>query len=118
MVRPKLYLAGPYTNGDTMINIRTAYDYAEQLDKIGYCIFVPHATSIWHLLYPKELERWYEFDNEWLRVCDCLYRIPGESHGASMEEDLAEQLKLPVFHDMLEAKNYMKFWEKKHGTTF
>lgn len=39
-------------------------------------------------------------DLRWLRRCDALYRIPGESGGADIEVAEAERLGIPVFRDL------------------
>lgn len=93
----KIYIAGPYTKGDVIINIRRAIDAAEEISKKGHTPFIPHLTAYWHLIYPHELEFWYNYDNEWLKSCDALYRIPGVSAGANMEVDLARKLGLIIY---------------------
>jgi len=50
------------------------------------------------LLYPHNVETWYDYDNEWLVVCDAVWRLEGESKGADGEVRLAEENNIPVFH--------------------
>ena len=40
----KVYIAGPYTKGDVALNVRKAYEAANQLADLGFAPFVPHAT--------------------------------------------------------------------------
>ena len=51
----RIYIAGPYTNGDVAVNVRTAYEAANQLADLGFAPFVPHATHFWHMLFPRPL---------------------------------------------------------------
>ena len=41
----RIYVAGPYTNGEVAINVRNAYEAANQLAELGFAPFVPHATA-------------------------------------------------------------------------
>lgn len=92
-----IYVAGPYSGGDPVINTRKAIDAGEQLMTLGYVPFIPHLTHLWHLINPHDIDFWYEYDNEWIRKCDALLRLPGESKGADMEVALAFKLGLIVF---------------------
>lgn len=40
----RVYVAGPYTNGDVAVNVRTAYEAADRLADLGFAPFVPHST--------------------------------------------------------------------------
>jgi len=97
-MRPtRVYIAGPYSKGDVVLNVRAAILAAEKLAGAGCVPFTPHLTHFWHLLCPHPVEFWYEQDLEWLRQCDCLLRLPGESAGADNEVLRAEELGLPVY---------------------
>ena len=92
----KVYIAAPYTNGDTVQNVRTAIDFAESLANCGLIPFVPHLTHFWHFVHPHDIEFWYAYDIEWLKACDLLVRLPGESSGADEEVRIAETMGIPV----------------------
>jgi hypothetical protein len=62
--------------------------------------YIPHLTMLWHTVSPHEVQFWYDYDLYWLRCCDGLYRIPGESTGADGEVAQAEADGQPVFNSM------------------
>ena len=80
-----IYVAGPYSNGDPVLNTRKAIEAGELLIELGFVPFIPHLTHLWHLVSPHEIDYWYDYDNEWLNKCDALLRLPGESEGADAE---------------------------------
>lgn len=94
----RIYIAGPYTNGDVAINVKTAIDAAEALTAKGWAPFVPHLTHFWHMLHPHEYQFWIRQDLEWLKVCDALVRLPGESAGADTEVLFAQSRHIPVYY--------------------
>ena len=93
----KVYIAGPYTKGDVALNVRKAYEAANQLADLGFAPFVPHATHFWHMIFPRPYEFWLELDKEFLPFCDALLRLPGPSNGADGEVEFARKLNIPVF---------------------
>jgi hypothetical protein len=104
--KQKIYIAGPYSKGDTILNIRYALEIASQLLDYGYTPFVPHLTGIWHMLFPQEYEKWMAYDFEWIKSCDALLRLDGESYGADREVELAISLDIPVFFGTTEMNKY------------
>jgi hypothetical protein len=94
----KGYVAGPYTQGDTALNVRAALRAADELFALGVAPYVPHLTHFWHLVSPHAYEAWLALDLEWLEACDFLVRLPGFSPGADREVRRAVGLGLPVFH--------------------
>ena len=93
----RIYIAGPYTKGDQMQNVRTAIDAAEALVVKGHTPFIPHLSAFWHLVAPHPVEFWYAYDLEWLAVCDAVLRLPGDSVGADAEVEVALRTSKPVF---------------------
>lgn len=98
--RPRVYIAGPYTHGDVMVNIRAAVQAAERVFAWGGAPYVPHLTGFWHFISPHEHAYWLTLDCEWLAVCDVVLRLPGLSPGADQEEDIAARLGIPVVPDL------------------
>lgn len=96
----RLYLAGPYTQGDVAANVREAIRVADELSGRGYIVFIPHLSHFWHLVSPKPYEFWMQQDAQWLTCCDVLYRMPGPSDGADTEVAQAKDLGIPVFTDL------------------
>ena len=93
----RVYIAGPYTNGDVAQNVRNAITAADQLLAAGHHPYIPHLTHFWHLVSPRPWEDWLKYDIEWLSVCDCVLRLPGESEGADIEVYNAELWCIPVY---------------------
>jgi hypothetical protein len=58
---------------------------------------VPHLTHLWHTMSPKPDQFWLDYDLHWLRHCDCVLRLPGESSGADKEEQVALGMALRIF---------------------
>lgn len=100
MKRLRVYIAGPYTVGDPIQNIAGALDMGDKVLLLGHTPFIPHTNMLWHFRRPHTPDIWYRWDNEWLKVCDVLLRIPGESPGADAEVRLAVQLRIPVCYSL------------------
>ena len=103
-----IYIAGPYTIGDVVQNLRTAISAANKLSAAGYVPFVPHLTHFWHFLYPHNIDFWYQYDLLWLEKCDCLIHLAGESKGADIEVHFAETHNIAVYNSIEEAINNLK----------
>lgn len=102
--KPLIYVAGPYTRPDPVENTHRAIKFAAALCDLDYIHhpFVPHLTLLWHMVTPRPLEYWYEFDMHMLSVCETIVRLPGESTGADAEMEQAERwgIKEVSFYDM------------------
>ena len=96
---PKVYVAGAYSKGNIMENIRVALREGDWLLDAGFIPFIPHLTGFWDFNSPKDYETWMEYDAEWLKSCDAVIRLLGESAGADREVALAKALGIPVFTD-------------------
>jgi len=109
----KVYIAGPYTKGDTGENIGEAISVASSLmDLEGVYPFVPHLNHFIHIYEPRSYDYWMKYDKAWLVQCDAVLRIPGESPGADEEVQLAKSLGIPVYHDLLEFARDLKTNDK------
>ena len=98
----KVFVAGPYTEGDIVINVRNAIDVGQCLLGAGHVPFVPHLYHFWHLLFPGPYTQWTRLSLEWLDVCDVLIRLPGDSPGADVEELHAAKRNILIFHSLAE----------------
>jgi hypothetical protein len=96
----RVYVAGPYTKPDPCVNTNTAILAGDRLWAYGLIPFVPHLTHFWHTVTLKPYTSWLAYDMEWLKVCDVVLRLPGESSGADKECDEAKSLGIPVFYTM------------------
>ena len=97
-----VYIACPYTKGDVAVNVRNAILMAEKVREAEFLPFVPILTHFWHFMSPHPYEYWTRMDLEWLEVCDCILRIPGESSGADNEVKYMEILGKPVYYSLEE----------------
>ena len=96
----RIYVAGPYTKGDVAANVRAAIEVANELADLGYAPYVPHLTHFWHMLCPRPYEEWVALGIDWVRACDAVLRLPGESAGADQEVAFAERNGIPVFNSI------------------
>ena len=94
----RIYIAGPYTKGDVAINVRSAILAGNRVLEKGHIPYIPHLTHFWHLLYPRPWSDWLMIDKEFLKLCDCVWRLPGDSNGADEEVALAINLNIPIFY--------------------
>ena len=93
----KIYIAGAYSKPDPVENTAIALRVAERVWLAGDVPFVPHLTLLYHFAHQHPYEDWLAYDMEWLRVCDGLLRIPGESSGADKEMTEMVRLGKPVW---------------------
>lgn len=100
----KIYVAGPYSQGDVAKNVHETIVLGDYLAMLGHTVFIPHLTHFWHLLIPHEYEFWLEQDLPWIEVCDALFRMPGESAGADREVEYAKMLGKKVLYDLKELR--------------
>ena len=91
---PLVYVAGPYTRPDPVLNTRDAVLAADQVLELGAVAFVPHLSLLHHAISPKPYEDWIRIAMQMLSRCDVVLRIPGESPGADREVELARELGL------------------------
>jgi hypothetical protein len=97
-MKPKVYVAGPYTKRNVMTNINNAIWVGDWILSQGFIPFIPHLTGFWELILSHDYETWMEYDLEWLKVCDALLRMSGESEGADREVEVAMSFGIPVFY--------------------
>lgn len=93
---PLVYVAGPYTRPDPVLNTRDAVLTADQVLELGAVAVLPHLSLLHHAISPKPYEDWIRITMQMLSRCDVVLRIPGESPGADREVALARKLGLTV----------------------
>ena len=96
----KVYVAGPYSQGDVAENVKAAIDAGNALMDRGHNPYVPHLTHFMHLLHPRPYKDWLDLDLDYLTMCDAVLRLPGPSDGADREVALAEGMDLLVFYSL------------------
>lgn len=96
-MRLLLYVAAPYTRPDPVWNTSRAIRCATAIYDDGYWVpIVPHLSLVWHLIEPRPIEHWYDYDLCILAHCQALVRLPGESTGADRETAWANQHGLRI----------------------
>jgi len=102
----RVYIASPYTKGDTAANVRRSIDAFNQLIELGFVPFSPLLSHFIEMIHPMSWEKWLEWDFAWLDQCDYILRLAGESKGADMEVARAIGLGKPVFYSIDELMLY------------
>lgn len=105
MERPRIryvYVAGPITHGDVLLNLRTGILAGRDLLTKGYAPYVPHFDYSLYMLDPEtaNYERLLMWDFDWIRKCDALVRLPGYSNGADREVEFATSIGVPIFYGL------------------
>lgn len=94
-----VYVAGPISKGDMLLNIRAGIVAGVELTKAGFVPYIPHLDFSARIFDPDTLD--YETilrnDLAWVSRCDAVLRLPGESSGADREVKHAGALGIPVF---------------------
>lgn len=110
MTKPLVYLAGPITKPDPLVNTHHALHLAARILGEGVVTpFVPHLTVLWELVLPQDYETWLAYDFEIIAKCNALLRIPGESAGADREVVHASELGIPIFHTVEDLYAWAQF---------
>jgi hypothetical protein len=99
-MKPKIYVAGPYTKGDVTLNVREAFRIGTILVGKGFAPYIPHSTHFWNLIFPQTYNFWQELDDEYLSICDGIFRIKGDSKGADHEIEYAIKKGIPQFYTL------------------
>jgi len=96
----RVYIAGPYTSGDTILNTRVAMETWLKLWAAGFIPICPHWTMFQHFLTPLPKQEWLEYDSYILAICGAVLRLPGDSEGADQEVEFATHNGIPVFFNI------------------
>lgn len=105
-VRVRVYVAGPYTRGDAAQNVAAAMRAGDELMDGGFYPLVPHLTHFMHMMRQRAYKEWLALDDEFLRACHAVVRLPGMSDGADAEVSLAHTLGIPVYRGVRELLNH------------
>lgn len=98
----KVYIASPYTIGDTAVNVRRQIDAANELMDMGLLPFAPLMSHFHDMIHHRGWADWMDWCLGWLDACDIVLRLDGESKGADMEVARAKELGIPVCYSINE----------------
>ena len=101
----KVYVAGPYTKGNVEQNVLNAIDASSELISIGLAPFCPHLSHYLDQVHPHSWKQWMDIDIEFLRDCDIVLRLPGESKGADLEVETANKAGIPISYSISEIES-------------
>lgn len=96
----RIYVAGPYSHGNTEANVRAAILAADALTMMGHTPYVPHLAHYWHKVAPHDHDFWMRQDIAWLELCEAVLRLPGESDGADDECAIAGARGMAVYESI------------------
>jgi hypothetical protein len=101
MMQPvRVYIAGPYTHGDTADHVRAAIVAGMDLVQAGHVPFIPHLYHFAHMISPMSYEHWMLLDLRWLETCHVVLRLPGHSPGADREVEFAKTRGMPIYFSL------------------
>lgn len=100
MSKPKVYIAGPITKGNSFHNVSAACAVWKALWIFGLHPICPHWSAIQDMIAPVSYEAYMQYDFDTIAECDAVLRMPGESAGADRELAFARERDIPVFHSV------------------
>jgi hypothetical protein len=107
--RTRVYIASPYTLGDVAVNVKRQVDTAHQLLDMGYAPYAPlPMTHFQHIMHPRSYIEWIIIDLEWVRCCDVVLRLDGESKGADSEVAFAQEQGINVVYSVPELTRFIR----------
>ena len=99
-LKPKIYIASPYTIGDVAVNVKRQLDCYDELMTLGFAPFAPLYSHFQHMAHPRPYQDWIDIDLEWVPVCNALLRLERDSSGADGEVEFAKENNIPVFYSI------------------
>lgn len=98
----KVYVASPYSIGDTEENVYRNMEAGDMLIQEGFYPFIPLLMHFQDKEFPKTYDYWLDYCLEWLYCCDAVLRLDGESKGADLEVQEALNAEIPVFYNIID----------------
>lgn len=99
-MRELIFLAGPYTTPDPVLNTRGTILVMRALLDAGYTPFCPHLCLLAEMVLPAPYNFWTEYGLRVLTSCTALIRLKGASNGADKEVAVALELGIPVYNSL------------------
>lgn len=105
-----VYISSPFTQGDTLLNVRCSIDAFNTLLDSGECVPISplSMTSMAHVVQPRSYDAWMDYDLALLSRCDAVLVIDAvygdyvqsESKGVAIEEAFASERNIPTFYSL------------------
>jgi hypothetical protein len=102
-----VYIAGPISKGGTLLNVHRACGVWAYLQKCGIVATCPHWSALQDMICPLPWDEWIAYDMHLIPLHKCVLRLPGESAGADRETAEAARLGIPVFHSVVEVRQFL-----------
>jgi hypothetical protein len=126
MMKPIVYIASPYSQGDQGMNTHFQCKIFDQLLTDGKVLPVaPLWSHFQHTLFPRPYEDWIEYDQAMLHLYDCCLRLSAilphlsysanESSGADREVAKFQALGKPVFFSIEELYEWIDGMQPVRG---
>ncbi len=122
MKKIKVYIASPYTLGWQPDNVRRQLEAKHILLDYGFIPFAPLENHFSEIHRHRDDNEWFEWDLEWLKVCDVLIRIKPiiegqelKSTGSDIEQQTAidENILVYTFNSLKELEKWCKKSKKQ-----
>lgn len=102
-----VYVAGPYSRGDMVTNVRNAMEAGHKLMDLGVDTFIPHLSHFLDMHRSRPYNQWLDMDLRIIPRCDAIFLLPGVSPGAEKECALAGVLGIPVYTTYEDVKTHL-----------
>lgn len=120
MSKTRVYIASCYTNGWMPDNVRRQIEAKHILMDYGFVPFAPLENHYSEILKHRPEHEWFQWDLEWLGVCNILVRIRvfdknGDeipSTGSDKEMQFAREHGITIyeFKDLGELESWCKYY--------
>lgn len=110
--RLRVYISGPITNGDRVLNFAQACAAQTELMQLGFAPLNPMLSMMHPAAWSIPHGEWLAADLPWVEMADCVLRLPGESVGADAECQHARRHNTPVFLSLADLVGYRETLER------
>ena len=102
-----IYIASPYTHGDTADNVRRQIQAAHEIMDMGHAPIAPLLNHFLAIHQYRPEHEWRQADLAVMLKCDAVVRLPGFSAGATEEVKVATEHGIPVCMGMAGLRDWL-----------
>jgi hypothetical protein len=113
MEKAKIYISSPYLGIDVEASLERQIATAALLIDAGCNPYAPILNHLIQMKWKKAEEVLYKLDFEWLKECDAVYRLQGNSARADKEVSFAQAKHIPVLYSMMEVLDFIWLHKQK-----